>query len=281
MTGGNWRIAGMLAVPVAVAALAGCGSGGGQSAATSATQATVKAAATQAAAAAATAKGGTATAKADSAKAGTAKAGTANAGTANAGTAKAASTVEITAAMLKNALLTHVNGASSAGPATSGKYSSLPAAKLNSGNVQVNPKACSTAVTQGFNPTALAGNPAAAVTFRVGNNAVTEELIASTAQAASSVLSGQVPAGCSRYQETVQGKTYTYSVTEQQVTGVGTQAKALNVQATGPASDNLWSIIYRGNGFVGTITVVGPNTSEKAAQELGKQAYAYATKTLS
>lgn len=280
MTGGNWRIAGMLAVPVAVAALAGCGSGGGQSAATSATQATVKAAATQTAAAAATAKGGTATAKADSAKAGTAKAGTANAGTANAGTAKAASTAEITAAMLKKALLTHVNGASSAGPATSGKYSSLPAAKLNSGNVQVNPKACSTAVTQGFNPAALAGNPAAAVTFRVGNNAVTEELIASTAQAASSVLAGQVPAGCSRYQETVQGKTYTYSVTEQPVTGVGSQAKALNVQATGPASDNLWSIIYRGNGFVGTITVVGPNTSEKAAQELGKQAYAYAIKTL-
>jgi DNA-binding protein HU-beta len=275
MTGGNWRIAGMLAVPVAVAALAGCSNGGGQPAATSATQATVKAGTTQAAGAAtakaATAKGGAATAKADSAKAGTAKTGT----------AKSASAVDITAAMLKNALLTHVNGAAAAGPATSGKYSSLPPAKLNSGNVQVNPKACSTAVTQGFNPTALAGNPAAAVTFRVGNNGVTEVLIASTAQAASSVLAGQVPAGCSRYQETVQGKTFTYGVTEQPVTGVGTQAKALNVQAKGPASDNLWSLIYRGNGFVGMITVVGPNTSEKAAQALGKQAYAYATKTLS
>jgi hypothetical protein len=136
-------------------------------------------------------------------------------------------------------------------------------------------------VTQGSNPTALAGNPAAAVTFRVGNNGVSEVLIASTAQAVPSVLAGQVPAGCSRYQETVQGKAFTYGVTEQPVTGVGTQAKALNVQATGPASDNLWSLIYRGNGFVGMITVVGPDTSEKAAQALGKQAYAYATKTLS
>ena len=40
----------------------------------------------------------------------------------------------------------------------------------------------------------------------------------------------------------------------------------------------MWSLIYRGAGFVGTVTVVGPNASEKAVQELGQQAYAFAAK---
>lgn len=274
MTSGNWRIAGVLAVPVAVAALAGCSSGGGQPAATSATQATVKAA---------TAQSATAAAKAAATHAATAaaKAAPAKAGTAKIASAEAASAEEITGSMLKSALLTQVNGASAAAPATSGKYSSVSPSKLSSSGVQVTPAACSTAVTQGFNPTPLAGSPAAAVTFRAGNNGITEVLIASSAQAASTVLAGQVPAGCSQYKETVKGKTYTYNVSEQPVTGVGAQAKALNVRATGPASDDLWSIIYRGTGFVGMVTVVGPNTSEAAAQDLGEQAYAFAAKRLS
>ena len=73
----------------------------------------------------------------------------------------------------------------------------------------------------------------------------------------------------------------TFGVREQAVTGIGKQAEALNAQAAGVAADNLWSLIYRGKGFVGTVTVIGPNASEKAVQELGQQAYAFAAKTLS
>jgi hypothetical protein len=132
----------------------------------------------------------------------------------------------------------------------------------------------------GFDPTALAGAPAAAVTFRVGTNGVSEVLIASSAKSASSALAGHVPAECTRYEEKVDGKTFTYGVKEQPVTGIGTQAKILNFHAVG-ATDDLWSLIYRGTGFVGTVTVVGPNASEQAVQQLGKQAYAYAVKSLS
>ena len=64
----------------------------------------------------------------------------------------------------------------------------------------------------GFDPAALAGSPAAAVTFRVGTNGVSEVLIASSAKSASTVLAGHVPAECAQYQETVAGKTYTYGI---------------------------------------------------------------------
>lgn len=211
--------------------------------------------------------------------------------------AKAASVGGITAAMLKGALLTKVNGVGPAAPASSGNYASVAQASAGKAQasagkaqasagkkpagVQVVPKACAGAATEGFNPAALAGSPAAAVTFRVASNGVSEVLIASSDKSAATALGAHVPAQCMRYQEKAGGKTFTYGVKEQPVTGVGAQAKVLNVHAVGTASDDLWSLIYRGHGFVGTVTVIGPNASEKAVKELGQQAYAYATKTLS
>ena len=67
----------------------------------------------------------------------------------------------------------------------------------------------------------------------------------------------------------VGGKTYTYGVQEKSVSGVGSQAKVLNVHAAGTKAVDLWSLIYRGTGFVGTVTVVGPNASEAAVKEHG------------
>ena len=187
--------------------------------------------------------------------------------------------------MLKRALLTRVNGVAAAAPASSGSYASVAQAstgKQAAGSVQVSPKACTVAATEGFDPTILAGAPAAAVTFRVAANEVSEVLVASSGKAAAAALAERIPAACARYQEKVGGKTITYNVTEQAVTGVGKQAKALNVRAAGGTdSDNLWSLIYRGSGFVGTVTVTGPNASAEAVQELGQQAYAFAAKTLS
>jgi hypothetical protein len=197
--------------------------------------------------------------------------------------AKASSDGGLTAAQLRVALLTRVNGVAAAAPASSGKYSSLTAAntsKNGANAVQVTPKTCAGA-TAGFNPTALAASPAAAVTFKVGSNGVSEVLIASSAKTASTALAGHIPAECAKYQAKVGGKTYTYGATEQKVTGIGQQAQVLNVQVAGAKSNDLWSLIYRGKGFVGTVTVVGPNASKEAVTELGKQAYAYADKTLS
>jgi hypothetical protein len=189
-----------------------------------------------------------------------------------------------TAAKLQKALLTQVNGVAAAAPATSGKYSSVSqasASKAGASGAQVTPKACSQAATEGFDPSALAGSPAAAVTFRVGTNGVSEVLVSSTAKSATTALASNVPAECKQYKETIGGKTYTYGVQEKSVSGVGSQAKVLNVHAAGTKAVDLWSLIYRGTGFVGTVTVVGPNASEQAVQQLGQQAYAFAVKSLS
>lgn len=184
---------------------------------------------------------------------------------------------------LLDALLTRVNGVSAAVPAESGDYASLPevqASKQATRGVSVTPKACARAALTGFNSVLLAGSPAAAVTFRVGSNGVSEVLVALNDAAAASALGNRVPAMCEHYVATVDGKTFRYSVKESTVHGIGQQARVLNVQTAGYPADDIWSIVYRGTGFVGAVTVVGPNASELAVRELGQQAYAYAAKSL-
>jgi hypothetical protein len=147
--------------------------------------------------------------------------------------------------------------------------------------IQVTPKTCSQAATVGFNSAALGTAPAAAVTFRVGTNGVSEVLIASSAKSAATVLAGHVPAECAQYQETVGGKTYAYDVKEKAISGIGEQARVLNVYAASAKSDEMWSLVYQAKGFIGTVTVVGPNATEQAVTQLGQQAYAFAIKSLS
>jgi hypothetical protein len=188
----------------------------------------------------------------------------------------------LTAATLRQALLTRVNGVAAAAPASSGTYSSMQAANSKAASgIQVTPKACSQAATVGFNSAALGTAPAAAVTFRVGTNGVSEVLIASSAKSAATVLAGHVPAECAQYQETVGSKTYAYDIKEKTISGIGEQARVLNVYAASAKSDEMWSLVYQAKGFIGTVTVVGPNATEQAVTELGQQAYAFATKSLS
>jgi hypothetical protein len=187
------------------------------------------------------------------------------------------------AAQLRGALLTRVNGVAAVTPARVGEYGTLSAASTGrpaADAVQVSPSMCGGAAAAGFGSAILAQAPAAAVTFRVGGNAVSEVLIASSAVTASAVLAGRVPAGCATYQGKVAGKTVRYGLTVKAVTGIGQQAKVLNVRAGGSAPVNQWSLVYQGAGFVGTVTVTGPNASEAAVRELAHQAYAFAARSL-
>jgi hypothetical protein len=187
------------------------------------------------------------------------------------------------ATQLRGALLSRVNGVASATLVSAGKYASLSAASTGRpavNAVAVSPSACAGAAAAGFGSAVLAGAPAAAVTFRVGGNAVSEVLIASSAGSASAVLAGRVPAGCTKYQGKVAGKTVKYGLAGKAVTGIGQQARELHVRTGGAAPDNQWSLIYRGAGFVGTVTVIGPNASEAAVRQLAQQAYAYAARAL-
>jgi hypothetical protein len=209
-------------------------------------------------------------------------------GQAGASSAKPAGTVAqtntFTAAKLRGALLTKVNGMSAAMPAEFGSYSSLPDVEANQRSmhgVAVTPKACAQASATGFNGPALAGAPAAAVAFRVGNNGVSEVLVAPPASAANAALGSQVPFGCDHYQATVGGKTFRYSVRESSVIGIGQRARTLNVRTMGYPNDDVWSVVYRGSGFVGAVTVVGPNASATVVYQIGQQAYEYAARSLS
>jgi hypothetical protein len=202
---------------------------------------------------------------------------------ASSSTASTTANGALTAATLRDALLTQVNGVAAAAPASSGTYSSMTAASGIKGasGAQVTPKACTGTATAGFDPSALSGAPAAAVTFRVGTNGVSEVLIGSSATSASTALAAHVPAECATYEETIAGKTYTYGIKEKAIGGIGKQARLLNLHADSVKAEQMWSLIYQGDGFIGTVTVIGPNASQQAVTELGQQAYAFATKSLS
>jgi hypothetical protein len=201
----------------------------------------------------------------------------------NASLSAKAATGALSVAKLRGALLTRVNGVGAATPVASGDFSSLSAAETGEQptvDVKAAPQACAQATQTGFDPTVLADSPAAAVTFKVDANGVSEVLVSSPDSVASTALAGQLPAACASFKETVDGKTLTYTATESALTGIGTQARMLNVRSSAGSADDLWSLVYRGKGFIGVVTVVGPNASQAAVRELGQQAYTYAAKSL-
>ena len=193
------------------------------------------------------------------------------------------------ASQLENALLTRVNGTRPVSKPKAGSYAALPevhAAAARMTGSTVSPKACAMAtVLQGLalDASVLGSAPAAVVNFRVGSNGVSEVLASPADAATAAALGKPIPASCNRYSASVSGKTLQYAVHQNWIQGIGRQpARVLDIVTLGQRpSTSVWSLLYLGNGFVGAITVTGPNASEAAVRELGQQAYAYAAKTLS
>ena len=77
------------------------------------------------------------------------------------------------------------------------------------------------------------------------------------------------------------GKTFRYTVKESPLSGLAQKARALNVKASGYASVDVWSVVYRGAGFVGAVTMVGPDATKADVTDLAKSAYAHAIQALS
>jgi hypothetical protein len=190
------------------------------------------------------------------------------------------------AGRLSRALLTRVNGVTPAGPMEEGSYASLPGVRpaKSVAGLAVTPKGCAqpTVAAGGIGLDGLLGTaPAAVVRFRVGPNSVSEVLAAPAGPAAAAALGTRVPDQCTHYATTSSGKTTHYAVRQSRVTGIGKQARMLSVRPAGNPSGQVWSLAYRGDGFVGAITIAGPEASETAVRQLGQQAYAYAAKSLS
>jgi hypothetical protein len=188
-----------------------------------------------------------------------------------------------TASQLRSALLIKINGYSPAAPVESGAYGSLAEVKATRNSVKgvtVVPANCAQTTVTGFNSPAFAHAPATVETFRVGSNGVSEVLLAPSPSTAALALGKQVPANCSRYRAMVRGKTFTYTVRERAVRGIGTAARVMNIKATGPMTVNVWSLVYRAGNFVGAVTIVGPAAAQNVIETLAAQAYAHAVKTL-
>jgi hypothetical protein len=183
------------------------------------------------------------------------------------------------ASKLRAALLTRVNGVGAASPAATGGYAAMSA--QTAADSAGAPKDCAQALRTGLDAAALDGATAALVTFKVGGNEVSELLAAAPGTAAAGALAGRLPASCAHYKATVGGKSVSYTVTESSLAGVGKQAKVLGVSSAAGGADAVWSLVYRGSGFVGTVSVAGPNASQTAVRQLGQQAYEYAAKSLS
>jgi hypothetical protein len=181
----------------------------------------------------------------------------------------------LTAAQLKGALLTQISGAKPAAPAEAGDYGALPDVKTSKQTmhgVKVTPARCAQATVTGFNSAAFTHAPASVVTFRVGRDGVSEVLVSATPDVASSALGNKLPAGCEHYTASVGGKTFHYSVKESPIAGLGNEARALNVKAAGYSQVNVWSVVYRADGFVGAVTIVGPDASQASAKKLASEA---------
>ena len=205
--------------------------------------------------------------------------------TAGAATATATAQVQsLTAAQLKGALLTQISGAKPAAPAEAGDYGALPDVKTSKQTmhgVKVTPARCAQATVTGFNSAAFTHAPASVVTFRVGRDGVSEVLVSATPDVAHSALGNKLPAGCEHYTASVGSKTFRYSEKQSPIPGLGNEARALNVKAAGYSQVNVWSVVYRADGFVGAVTIVGPGATAASAKKLASQAYAFAHQSLS
>jgi hypothetical protein len=184
-----------------------------------------------------------------------------------------------TAAQLRSALLTSVNGVRPAGPAQAGAYGSLSgvtATKNSLSGVKITPAKCASASGTGLSSAKFSRVPATVVTFRFATVGASEVLLSPPSTMLAAALAHRIPAGCSRYRARIGGKTYTYRITQERAPRLGDASTELNVRATGAASANIWTVIYRSHGLVGAVTLIGQHANKAAAEALAKLAYGYA-----
>ncbi len=189
-----------------------------------------------------------------------------------------------TASQLKSALLARVGGQRPAAAVQAGAYGALPDVQTSNqarAEITVRPAKCSRATATVLDSALFSHSPAAAVTFRVGRDGVSEVLVSVTSRRAVTALTELPPAGCAQYTATADGKFFRYSVRAAPLSGVAEQAQALHVMATGYADVDVWSVLYRGSGFLGAVTMVGPDASERGVAQLAMDADAYAGQSLS
>ena len=190
---------------------------------------------------------------------------------------------QYTASQLRAALLTSVAGATQATTPEAGSYGSLPGVKDTKSTlkgVTIIPAHCAHAASTGLDSTAFNSAPAAVTSFRRGQRGISEVLLAPAASIAPRALGHKVPAGCSHYRAVAGGRTFSYVVKDERAPHVGLGAREIRVHASGAATTDIWTVIYRAKGYVGAITLIGRGTTSKQAQQVSAAAYARAQHVL-
>jgi hypothetical protein len=188
-----------------------------------------------------------------------------------------------TAAQLRDALLTTLDGVKPAVPVESGLYGDLPGVKATRASlngVKITPAKCATASSTGLASPKFNQVPATVTTFRDGSDGVSEVLLSPPAALMNSALTHAIPAGCAEYHAKVGSHTYTYRVRQAAAPALGNETSELNVRAFGSDSANIWTVIYRTSGMVGAVTLVGAKASKADADTLAEMAYQHAEKML-
>ncbi len=188
-----------------------------------------------------------------------------------------------TAQQLRGALLTSVDGAKPAAPVDSGRYGSLRGVKDTQDSMRglrIIPARCARAAKTGLDSGALSAAPATVVSFRHGGGGVSEVLVAPRNALAVAALGSRIPAGCSRYRAVVGGRSYAYTVKEEPAPDLGQAAREIRVRASGTTTVDVWTVIYRANGYVGAVTTVGPSGTRTDIESIARAAYDKAARTL-
>ncbi|HKB31588.1 MAG TPA: hypothetical protein VKD26_12230, partial [Streptosporangiaceae bacterium] len=115
-----------------------------------------------------------------------------------------------------------------------------------------------------------------------------EILLAPPDSLAATALDQPVPGECTHYRAAVGGRTYDYTVKTEPAPRLGQAARELNVHAagagtvgtSGAGTVDVWTVIYRANGYVGAITLVGAAATRKDLESIARRAYDQAQRSL-
>jgi hypothetical protein len=186
-----------------------------------------------------------------------------------------------TSDQLRQALPVELVGYQRTGEPDAGEYDSLQAiqnfTQLQRQVTLDKPQCANTSQISG-----LGSAPAALIMFTKANGqSTTATLIAVPSATAEQQLRVRVPAGCRSFRAKIGQQWSTHEVIEVHGQGIGLGARTVGVTTTtGSTAVKTWYVVLRGRGYLGTITLYGPNVTRTEAERLARQTYDHAERIL-
>lgn len=189
-----------------------------------------------------------------------------------------------TSDQLRQALLTEIVGYQRAGEPDAGEYGSLKAIQnFNQLQRQITldkPRCTNVTSTGGAG---LRAAPAALAVFAKpgSGESATVTLMAVPVITAERQVRVRVPDNCRSFRARVGDQWSSHRVVEGGPGGIGLGSRTVGVTTTtGDAAVKTWYVVLRGRGYLGTLTLYGPNVTRTEAEQLARQMYDQAERIL-